>query len=426
MTQTRGRIDYGSLVDLDNGLVHSDVYADPEVFEEEIEKIFHRGWVYVGHDSEIPQPGDYALKTIGRQSVIMCRDDQGEIRLFMNRCMHRANAVCQYDEGNASFFRCAYHGWTYKNSGELIGIPFSDNAYREDFRKEDHGLTAVPRQDIYRGFVWGSLSPGEMTLAEHLGEPTLRMIDHFCNASPEGEVILRQGHTKVVYEGNWKFQGGDGYHPTMVHQSAFGVVAKRAGVPYESMFGSYREGSTKDGVYSRDLGNGHYALDSRAAMRSRLPDTEWAKEYHEAMVKQYGKEEGEYLINTGGDPHAMIMPNFQLLNDQVRVIFPVSVDRSIAWFFPAALKGAPKELNVRRLRAHERSQGPAGSVNTDDVEMFERNQFGMRQEVDPWQVIARGLNREFRDTDGTMASDMTDETTQRSQLSWWVDVMSRA
>ena len=152
MTQTRGHIDYPSLVDVVKGVVHSDVYTDPEIFEEEMEKIFHQGWVYVGHDSEIPEPGDYALKPIGRQSIIMCRDDQGQIRLLMNRCMHRANAVCQYDEGNTSFFRCAYHGWTYKNTGELVGMPFSDNAYTADFRKEEHGLTPVPRMEIYRGF----------------------------------------------------------------------------------------------------------------------------------------------------------------------------------------------------------------------------------------------------------------------------------
>ena len=124
--------------------------------------------MYVGHDSEIPQPGDYVLRSIGAQSVIMSRDSRGELHLFMNRCRHRANSVCQFEKGNSSFFRCAYHGWTYKNSGELVGLPFQEGAYGADFRKEDFPLVEA-RIGVYRGFIWGSLAPTGISLDEHLG-----------------------------------------------------------------------------------------------------------------------------------------------------------------------------------------------------------------------------------------------------------------
>jgi len=99
MGTARTGIDYDALVKDDR--VHGRVYTDPAIFEEEMDKIFSRGWVYVGHAGEIPNPGDFRLRSIGRQSVIMVRADDGQVQLLMNRCMHRANAVCQVERGNA-------------------------------------------------------------------------------------------------------------------------------------------------------------------------------------------------------------------------------------------------------------------------------------------------------------------------------------
>ncbi len=102
---------YDALVRPDR--VHGSLYTDPEIFAEEMERIFYRTWVYVGHVSEVPQPNDYVVKSIGPQSVIMTRDKQGEIHLLLNRCSHRANLVCDAPKGNTVAFRCQYHGWTY-------------------------------------------------------------------------------------------------------------------------------------------------------------------------------------------------------------------------------------------------------------------------------------------------------------------------
>src|SRR5262245_18839395 len=154
MGTARTWIDYDALVKDDR--VHGQVYTDPTIFEEEMDKIFSRGWVYVGHASEIPQPGDFRMTTIGRQSVIMVRADDGQVQLLMNRCTHRANAVCQVERGNAKIFRCAYLGWTFRNNGELASVTYADR-YDASFRKEDYGLCKVPRLGMYRGFVFGSL-----------------------------------------------------------------------------------------------------------------------------------------------------------------------------------------------------------------------------------------------------------------------------
>src|ERR1700678_2314755 len=101
---------FSDLVRIDEGLIHSSVYTSEAIFELELARIFHRWWVYVGHESEVAQPGDYCLKWIGRQSVIMTRSEDGTIHLLMNRCRHRGATVCQADKGSSHFFKCQYHG----------------------------------------------------------------------------------------------------------------------------------------------------------------------------------------------------------------------------------------------------------------------------------------------------------------------------
>ena len=168
-------VDYDTLMREDR--VHSRVYNDPQIFEDEMERVFHRGWVFVAHASEIPNPGDYRLAWVGRYPIIMVRGEDGEIRLLSNRCRHRASTVCQIERGNAGFFRCDYHGWVYRNDGRLATVSYPDGYYRS-FRKEDYGLIPLPRMDSYRGFIFGSIASTGMSLDEYLGNAK-EQIDFF-------------------------------------------------------------------------------------------------------------------------------------------------------------------------------------------------------------------------------------------------------
>jgi phenylpropionate dioxygenase-like ring-hydroxylating dioxygenase large terminal subunit len=418
---TTQAIDYDALVRDDR--VNGRVYLDPDIFEDEIARIFHRGWIYVGHTGEIPEPGDYRLRKIGRAPVIMVRDDQGEVRLLLNRCRHRAATVCQSAQGNAKFFRCAYHGWTYRNNGELSAVTYQDG-YGGALRKEELGLTPVPRMGTYRGFVFGSLAPDGISLDEHL-TGAREQIDLFVDLSPEGKLDVRSGVNKYSYPGNWKLQvenAIDGYHPNLVHQSAFEVIRKRTKSALD-VFNGNSIGET------RDLGNGHVMLDyrryNRAARGPRVLATIPGRgaQYRDAMVRRYGAERAEEVITAGGT-HLLVFPNLILIGVQIRVVQPVSTEYTEVYLYPTLLEGVAPEMNIARLRGHDGLYGPAGGVAPDDIEMFARVQEGLHAEVDPWLLFSRGLHRERRDADGSIVGQMTDEVPQRGIWSHWKKVMT--
>src|SRR5579863_5157652 len=410
-TMLTSSTDYGELIQSDR--ISGRVYYDDAIFREELEKIWYREWIYVAHESEVPQPGDYVTRQIGLQPVIVSRDEDGEIHLMLNRCMHRGNTVCQSDRGNAHAFRCAYHGWTYDNRGDLVGVPYA-GGYDESFRKNEFSLAKVPRVGSHRGLIFASLSPTGPSLDDHLG-PAKRLLDQFVNLPPEGEIVMRSGVLKHVYRGNWKMaleNSVDGYHPNILNHAAM-VMMMKGKNDMEAVFGE------KSDARTRDLGHGVEQLDLNAVQTKnggRVVPPGWSKEafaeYHAAMVAGYGEDRADKII-AEGPPHFCIFPNVIFILNQFRVIQPISVNETVIHYYPTALKGAPAEMNQRRLAETYLIHGPAGRVAPDDFEAYERNQEGFRARVDEWLVLRRGLDRERREPDGAIAGHETDETTQR-------------
>jgi phenylpropionate dioxygenase-like ring-hydroxylating dioxygenase large terminal subunit len=388
--------------------VHGSLYTDPEIYAAELERIWYRTWVYVGHESEIAQPGDYVVKWIGPQAVIMTRDREGRIHLLLNRCSHRANLVCDAERGNSSAFRCPYHGWTFSNTGALLGYPFS-SAYGGTEAKRELGLGRLARVDSHRGFVFASFAAEGPTLAEHLGDAA-EALDRLARLSPEGEVTLTAGWLKHKVKANWKMvleNETDGYHPQFVHASIFSVAQSGIGDLY----------GDKSTAVARDYGNGHTENDLRPEFRrlgrplgwfgttpERLPD------YVASMRDRYGPQAEDILID--GAPHVMIFPNLFLAEIQIFVLQPVSIDETVQHVTAVQLKGAP-DINRRLLHQTIGSVGPAGLLLADDAEMYERNQRGVRARRPEWLMLRRGLHRERRDEDGHLIGDATDEVPQR-------------
>lgn len=388
--------------------VHGSLYTDPAIFQAELEKIWFRTWIYVGHESEVPNANDYVMKSIGPEPVIMTRDKSGAIHLLHNRCPHRGNRVCMSDHGNARSFTCPYHGWTFANDGALKGYPFPSGYQGAD--RSALGLGKVARVQSYRGFVFGSMAAEGPTLEEHLGA-AMKSIDALCETSPEGEVQITAGFLKHKVKANWKFlveNETDGYHPSFVHASIFEVAQSGIGTLY----------SSDSTAVSRDFGNGHTENDLRPEFRKRDVPMGWfgttaekLPEYTARMNEAYGPEKARKVM-IDGTPHIMIFPNLFIAEIQIFVLQPVAVDETVQHVTALQFKGAP-ELNRRMRQQTMGSVGPAGFLLADDAAMYERTQMGVQMRNPEWLFLGRGIHRERRDEDGFLIGDATDETPTR-------------
>ena len=389
--------------------VHGSLYTDPVIFAEELRSIWYTTWVFVGHESEVPEPNDYVRKKLGLQDVIMTRDREGGVHLLLNRCAHRGNQVCDDDRGNSSSFRCPYHGWTFKNTGELQGFPFNRGYGGKNTIEGELGLGRVPRVESYAGFVFGSFAADGPSLREHLGAAAGE-IDRLVRLSPDGEVALDAGWLKHRTRANWKLLAEnetDGYHPQFVHGSIFGVT----GSPIAALY------SDKSTAVTRDLGDGHSENDLRPEFRKAGEPMRWfgttaarVPDYVARMRERHGEHADQIMIE--GAPHVMIFPNLFIAEIQVFNIQPVAVDECVQYATAVQLKGAP-ELNKRMISQSIGSVGPAGMLLADDTEMYERNQRGVEQLSPEWLDVRRGLGRETVDENGFTVGWATDETGMR-------------
>src|SRR5262249_54536176 len=139
------------LVDAEHGLVSTRIFVDGDIYAKELDRIFARCWLFLCHESQIPHPGDFFSTYMGEDPVLAVRDDDGQVPWFLNGCRHRGNRLCRADVGNAATFTCAYHGWTYRNDGRLVGVPFIKEAYHGGLAREQWGLVPVAQLDSYKG-----------------------------------------------------------------------------------------------------------------------------------------------------------------------------------------------------------------------------------------------------------------------------------
>jgi phenylpropionate dioxygenase-like ring-hydroxylating dioxygenase large terminal subunit len=405
--------------------VRREIYRDPAVFALEMERIFKRTWVYMAHESELAASGDYLTLRIGAEPVVLARGEDDEVRVLVNRCMHRGAIVCERAAGNAKSFRCQYHGWTYRNDGQLVGVPYPERQ-GPDVR-DRLGLIALPRVESYRGLIFASFNPDVPPLAEYLGAGAIGYIDRFldqCLGLPL--VAHRQAH-RVAMGANWKLQlenGMDGYHGGFTHRSFFELMQRRLGT-------SVRYASGLPTATSRAFRNGHCAIDpettSRKPLMNRVATLPEAEERLALLRAEVGDDKYEDFVGgiTGAGINVGIYPNLQLIGIHIRRIDPVSVDRTVVSVRPLLVDGAPEQVNWLRLRYHELFYGPAGFGQPDDFEMFERVEAALGDTQDGWFRFERGHGDEQAVDDGdTTLGNVSDETPQRGQYRQWKALMT--
>ena len=214
--------DVNTLVDAERGLISRRIFIDQEIYDQELERIFARCWLFLCHEGQIPRPGDFFSTYMGEDPVLVMRDSQGQVHAVLNVCRHRGNRLCRADAGNAASFTCSYHGWTYRNDGRLVGVPYHKDAYYGALERENWGLIPVAQLDSYKGLLFATFDPDAPPLREYLGEMTW-YLDAFFDRR-EGGIEIVGGMHKWVMPCNWKFPaenfGGDAYHVSWTHLSA--------------------------------------------------------------------------------------------------------------------------------------------------------------------------------------------------------------
>lgn len=384
------------------------LYNDQHVFEQELKKIWYTTWVYVGHESEIPNTNDFVMKSLGLEPIIMTRSKDGNVNLLINTCTHRGNKLCSKSKGNQGSFTCPYHSWTFKNDGKLMGQAYPDGFKNAD--KSALGLKRVPRIASYGGFVFGSFAEEGPTLEEYLGGAT-ELIDRLLANSPSGEIEVTTGYLKHKVRGNWKLlveNETDGYHPGFVHASVFMVSNSRINELY----------GDKSSSLSRDYGNGHTEIDLRPEFRKRGEELSWfgtnkerLPDYVEQMKAAHGDEKAREIM-IDGTPHAMIFPNLFIAEIQMFVIEPISVSETVQHVTAIQFKGSP-DINRRLRQQTMGSVGPAGFLLADDSVMYERTHQGLQTKTGYRTYTGRGNHRERLDEDGYLVGDSTDDLPSR-------------
>jgi phenylpropionate dioxygenase-like ring-hydroxylating dioxygenase large terminal subunit len=383
-------------------LVNRQVFVSDEVLNREIESVFGKCWIYVGHASEIRKPGDFKTRHVAGRPIIFCRDRQGEGRVLLNTCRHRGAVVCREREGTARQFYCIYHGWTYNLDGSLKAVPGED-AYGPSFDKGKMGLVEAPRVEQYRDFYFLNFDRDAVGLEEYLAGAK-DYIDLVVDQSPSGKMEIISGVQEYDIKANWKLlveNSVDDYHLVATHATWLNYM-RNSGVNVSPPKGSNLLLPTKGA--GKDLGNGHLTTDN-PNYRGR-PVAKWISIYGEeaiadidALRKELTERLGEGRAARVADTNRnlVIFPNL-VINDgssvTVRNFYPVSPNhmRVTAWALGPVEE--TEAQRARRLHAFLTFYGPGGFATPDDVAALESAQQGFAawREV-PWSDISRGMTK---------------------------------
>jgi phenylpropionate dioxygenase-like ring-hydroxylating dioxygenase large terminal subunit len=417
--------------------VHRLLYTDPDIFRDEMTKIFGAVWVYLAHASQVPNNDDFVTTRLGLRPIIVLRDSHGVLRALYNRCTHRGSTICRLDKGSAKAFQCPYHGWTFLNTGELGGVPWPDG-YACDFKDPQFNLAQVPRVEEYRGFIFGTLNPDAPPLRGYLG-PVTQPIDEWLDRHPGGTVAVCEAN-RLKYKGNWKLaydNSCDGYHVVFSHRSLLAMENRLAAAGDRGM-SFYKSRPDDAPMYCRYFGHGHHFKDKRPNVANR-PGARWEIEgahpgmehYADALKRRLGAKAGRALDLAASEPvNINVFPNLLILGNHIQVIAPLAVDETdLTWYGTAVvddageLEGAADAVNALRMRTQE-SFPNFGEV--DDAANFEQIQRGLAAQEDEWVYMHRGLGIPGRirvAEDGVITAPATDEVFMREYLKEWKRLM---
>jgi phenylpropionate dioxygenase-like ring-hydroxylating dioxygenase large terminal subunit len=414
--------------------VHKRVYTDPEIFEQEMRFIYGQAWIYVGHESQVPLPGDYHTTLVGKQEVILVRGTDQQVNVLYNRCPHKGAQVVPEGDGCAGkFFRCPYHAWTFKLDGTHLAAPMrkglADTCF--DPKHPDFSMRKLARVESYRGFVFASQAAEGQGLQEFLGG-VKSSIDNLCDRSPIGEVEVAGGVFRVMQRSNWKVfyeNLHDTMHARVTHESSFVAAREKAAQIGEMPFELHIQDGNGEAyefwealeLRAYDNGHGYMAGIFNAAAADKDPIS---RAHLEALSAVHGEPRAREILgmnrhNTviygSGSPHTV----FQ----QFRVIRPLSVDRTMVEIQVFRLKGAPDAVFKRAMLYANIINSPASNVMPDDIEVYARCQQGNQTDGGEWVSMHRYAGKDIAEPGGHVSTNGTSELPMRNQFAAWKQFM---
>ena len=419
-------------------LVSRRAYFDQGVFKRELRDIFGRAWLFLGHDSEIPDAGDYVTRRLGSDPVIVVRDELGEINVMANTCRHRGIGLCRSDRGNTSHFRCPYHGWTYSNQGDLIGVTAMSEMYGRDLDKSQFPLYRPAQVGTFCGLIFATWNPDAPPLLEYLGDAAWYLEAMLGGFDDGFEVLGSPIRTRI--ETNWKMEtenlGGDGYHTPVTHQSAFVLGMFATKDDWEHM-GTVVADSYKGRVVT--CGNGHTFRVHHLPVATEkpaffgYPEETWPQIAANLDPGQTDVQKRLSVMHGNIFPNLTVIDNFKTSTERqgsatryfrLTQQYPIAPGVNEMTWWGLVPKGIDPAWRSQSQRAWLRTVGPAGLFQIDDNEnfvSFARAHTG-EEILDEDIVLEGGLDNEVAtdvDWRGTVYDADKSEQTMRSFWRTW-------
>lgn len=415
--------------------VHRDLYINEEIFQLEQEHFFANTWNYVGHDSQLPNPGDYITTELAGRPLLVVRQTDRSVRVMMNRCAHKGARLSMAPCGNTGkYFRCPYHAWVFHIDGSIQSIPLK-KGYEGTALKDcesARGLAVVQDVAVYRGFIFVKLNAGGPDFASYFGD-SLSSIDNMADRSPVGELEVVGPPLRFLHNCNWKMfveNLNDTMHPMVAHESSAGTAKNLwAGQPEDApkpMAVEQFVPFMSDYKFFEDMGirvfeNGHSYTGVNFSIHSKYSGI---PEYEAAMVAAYGEERAHAIIGHARH-NTVYYPNLTIKGaiQSIRVARPLAVDKTVveSWIF--RLKGAPELLLQRTAMYNRLINSPFSVVGHDDLYEYRGIQVGLHADGNDWV----SLHRNYDPKETVSADQVTNGTNElpfRNQYRAWARYMT--